>query len=57
MTFSLSSVPPGYYRGEGTIKNFNTVEEYKNADKMQILQQAGRTVRVPLNGQDSLQHH
>uniref|UniRef100_A0A093W3S1 Ubiquitin-like modifier-activating enzyme ATG7 n=1 Tax=Talaromyces marneffei PM1 TaxID=1077442 RepID=A0A093W3S1_TALMA len=37
-------VPPGYYRAEGTIKNFNTVEEYKNADKMQILQQAGRTI-------------
>jgi ubiquitin-like modifier-activating enzyme ATG7 len=47
MTSSLNSVPPGYYRAEGTIKNFNTVEEYKNADKMQILQQAGRTVRAP----------
>lgn len=38
------SVPSSYYRAEGTVKNFNTVEEYKNADKIQILQQAGKTI-------------
>lgn len=27
------------------IKNFNTIEEYRNADKMAMLQDAGKTVR------------
>lgn len=27
------------------IKNFNTVEEYRNADKMAMLQEAGKKVR------------
>lgn len=26
------------------IKNFNTVEEYRNADKMTMLKEAGKTV-------------
>ncbi|OKL55737.1 Ubiquitin-like modifier-activating enzyme atg7 [Talaromyces atroroseus] len=38
------NVPSTYYKAEGTIKNFNTVEEYKNADKIQILQEAGRKI-------------
>ena len=28
------------------IKNVNTIEEYKELDKMNMLQQAGRTVRL-----------
>ena len=37
-------VPAGYYRAEGMIKNVNTIEEYRNIDKMNMLQQAGRTI-------------
>ncbi|RHZ49892.1 putative autophagy ubiquitin-activating enzyme ApgG [Aspergillus thermomutatus] len=38
-------VPEDYYRAEGTIKNFNTFEEYRDIDKSQMLQQAGQTIR------------
>ncbi|KAF4210754.1 hypothetical protein CNMCM8980_005809 [Aspergillus fumigatiaffinis] len=38
-------VPEGYYRAEGTIKNVNTFEEYRDIDKPQMLQQAGQTIR------------
>jgi ubiquitin-like modifier-activating enzyme ATG7 len=37
-------VPSGYYRAEGMIKNVNTIEEYRNIDKMNLLRQAGRTI-------------
>ncbi|EAW13779.1 putative autophagy ubiquitin-activating enzyme ApgG [Aspergillus clavatus NRRL 1] len=37
-------VPAGYYRAEGTIKNLNTIEEYRNIDKSQVLQQAGKMI-------------
>ena len=37
-------VPAGYYRAEGMIKNVNTIEEYKDIDKIRLLQQAGKTV-------------
>lgn len=36
--------PSGLYRAEGMIKNFNTIEEYRNADKSQLLTQSGKTV-------------
>jgi ubiquitin-like modifier-activating enzyme ATG7 len=36
--------PAGYYRAEGLIKNTNTIEDYRNLDKVQMLQQAGRTI-------------
>ena len=39
------SVPAGLYRAEGWIRNYNTFEEYKNADRTRIIEQiAGRTV-------------
>lgn len=38
-------VPLGYYRAEGMIKNVNTIEEYKNVDKRQMLEQSGKMVR------------
>ena len=41
------SVPAGYYRAEGMIKNVNTIEEYKDTDKISLLQQAGKTVQSP----------
>ncbi|KAL4885384.1 hypothetical protein BJY04DRAFT_231873 [Aspergillus karnatakaensis] len=43
------SAPAGYYRAEGTIKNFNTIEEYTNANKTDILQQAGKMIWDAIN--------
>lgn len=37
-------MPKGFYRAEGTIKNVNTIEDYRKLDKNAILNQAGRTV-------------
>ncbi|KAM5469830.1 Autophagy protein 7 [Microsporum audouinii] len=42
-------VPAGYYRAEGMIKNVNTIEEYRNADKPAILQLAGKTIWDAIN--------
>ncbi|KAF3492048.1 Atg7p [Arthroderma uncinatum] len=42
-------VPAGYYRAEGMIKNVNTIEEYRNADKPALLQLAGKTVWDAIN--------
>lgn len=33
-----------YYRAEGYIKNFNTIEEYRNVDRAKVLQLAAQTV-------------
>lgn len=41
--------PAGFYRAEGMIKNVNTIEDYKNVDKIQMLQQAGRTIWDAIN--------
>lgn len=38
------SVPAGFCRAEGVIKNVNTAEEYKNLDRGAIISQSGRTV-------------
>lgn len=40
----LFRMPGGYYRAEGFIRNFNTIEDYKNADRNKILELAGRTI-------------
>lgn len=37
--------PASYYRAEGMIKNVNTIEDYRNMDKQQMILQAGKTVR------------
>lgn len=37
-------MPAGYYRAEGFIRNFNTIEDYKNADRAKVLELAGRTI-------------
>ncbi|KAL1976416.1 hypothetical protein VTN31DRAFT_2698 [Thermomyces dupontii] len=37
-------VPSGFYRAEGIIKNFNTIEEYRNADKAAMLHQSAKTI-------------
>ncbi|KAJ5312910.1 hypothetical protein PENANT_c049G10979 [Penicillium antarcticum] len=44
-----SEGPSGYYRAEGMIKNVNTVEEYRNIDRPQLLHQAGQTVWDAIN--------
>ena len=36
--------PVNYFRGEGIIKNCNTMEDFKNLDRTAILERAGRTV-------------
>lgn len=41
----VDRAPAGFYRAEGMIKNVNTIEEYRNMDKSQMINQAGRTVR------------
>jgi hypothetical protein len=41
----------GYCRAEGYIKNFNTIEEYRNVDRAKVLQLAAQTVH------DSIPNH
>lgn len=45
----VDRVPAGFYRAEGMIKNVNTVEDYRNMDKSQMIIQAGKTVRERRN--------
>jgi hypothetical protein len=40
-------IPGGYYRAEGYIKNFNTIEEYKNVERSKVVDLAARTVSEP----------
>ncbi|EXJ90883.1 ubiquitin-like modifier-activating enzyme ATG7 [Capronia coronata CBS 617.96] len=42
-------VPAGCYRAEGMIKNFNTIEDYRNTDKLAMIQQAGKTIWEAIN--------
>ncbi|KAI5301442.1 Autophagy protein 7 [Ascosphaera pollenicola] len=42
-------VPAGFYRAEGMLKNVNTIEEYRNEDKIALLQQAARTIWDAIN--------
>ena len=41
--------PNGYYRAEGMIKNVNTLEDYRNLDKMAMLHNAARTIWDAIN--------
>lgn len=43
----LNSPPLGVCRAEGMVKNFNTVEEFKKADKNKMLQNAAKAVCRP----------
>ncbi|KAJ5101471.1 Molybdenum cofactor biosynthesis MoeB [Penicillium alfredii] len=48
---ALTSIeaPASYYRAEGIIKNVNTVEEYRNMDKSQMIHQTGKTIWDAIN--------
>ena len=42
-------MPNNFYRSEGTIRNFNTIEEYKQVDRAAHIERAGRTVWDAIN--------
>ncbi|KAK0660398.1 Ubiquitin-like modifier-activating enzyme atg7 [Lasiodiplodia hormozganensis] len=41
--------PAGYYRAEGILKNVNTIEAYKNLDRAQAIERAGRIIWDAIN--------
>lgn len=40
----MNSPPNGIYRAEGLIRNFNTIEEFRQVDKVQHIERAGRMI-------------
>lgn len=40
--------PPNHCRAEGIIKNCNTIEDYKNLDRTQVLERCARSVSCML---------
>ncbi|KAJ5590094.1 Ubiquitin-like modifier-activating enzyme atg7 [Penicillium hetheringtonii] len=48
-SLACQEAPAGYYRAEGMIKNVNTIEEYRNMDKPQMIIQSGRTIWDAIN--------
>lgn len=42
-------MPSNFYRAEGIIRNYNTVEEYKQVDKPAHIERAGRTIWDAIN--------
>lgn len=53
--FSLASRPPlGVCRAEGMVKNFNTLEEFKKADKNKMLHNAAKAVGLTVVSLDQL---
>lgn len=38
--------PANYFRGEGIIKNCNTMEDFKQLDRTAVLERAGRMVQL-----------
>lgn len=49
MANAMHSVPAGFYRGEGYIRNYNTMDEYKQVDKAAHIERAGRTIWDAIN--------
>ncbi|TKA30446.1 hypothetical protein B0A50_02673 [Salinomyces thailandicus] len=45
----LSRSPQGFYRAEGLIRNFNTLEEFRQVDKAAFIERAGRMVWDAIN--------
>ncbi|GAB7347646.1 hypothetical protein MBLNU459_g4514t1 [Dothideomycetes sp. NU459] len=46
---TTGDVPSSFYRAEGIIRNFNTIEEYKQVDKAAHIERAGRTIWDAIN--------
>lgn len=50
---TADSLPPSangnLYRAEGTIRNVNTIEDYRNLDKVAMIQDAGRQIWKAIN--------
>ncbi|KAF2457463.1 hypothetical protein BDY21DRAFT_385748 [Lineolata rhizophorae] len=46
---TTNEVPSGYYRAEGIIKNFNTLEEYRSLDRSATIERAGRIIWDAIN--------
>lgn len=40
----VHSTPNGLYRAEGFIRNFNTIEDFRQVDKLQHIERAGRMI-------------
>ncbi|EON65560.1 hypothetical protein W97_04798 [Coniosporium apollinis CBS 100218] len=46
---TTDEVPAGFYRAEGIIKNFNTIEDFKGVDRPAYVERAGRTIWDAIN--------
>ena len=49
IALTSDEIPAGFYRAEGMIKNVNTIEDYRNIDKLAMIQQAGKTIWDAIN--------
>ncbi|KAF2724306.1 hypothetical protein K431DRAFT_156013 [Polychaeton citri CBS 116435] len=38
-----------YYRGEGSLRNYNTMEEFRTVDKAKLIERAGKTIWDAIN--------
>jgi hypothetical protein len=41
--------PLRYYRAEGIIRNFNTIDEFRQVDRTALLERAGKTIWEAIN--------
>lgn len=48
-TYPLKSTPQGFYRAEGLIRNFNTIDEFLQVDKAAFMEVAGRIIWDAVN--------
>ncbi|WPH05060.1 Hypothetical protein R9X50_00795900 [Acrodontium crateriforme] len=46
---TTDETPKGFYRAEGLIRNFNTLEEFRQVDKSAHVERAGRTIWDAIN--------
>ncbi|KAJ5894432.1 Ubiquitin-like modifier-activating enzyme atg7 [Penicillium taxi] len=46
---NINEASASFYRAEGTIKNLNTIEEYRNADKLKMILEAGQVIWDAIN--------
>lgn len=41
--------PLRYYRAEGIIRNFNTIDEFRQVDRTALVERAGKTIWEAIN--------